>query len=146
MIPAYNLSHGSLDLLLEEFFTRPPCSSLRGHYLKLRHGHFRLNRRKAAFSVRIVGPWNRVPAFVVESPSAGVFKSRLDARCSDVFRDVIKSSMTQFRDNICLLNGFFLRYPHSTTNNVELTCCCCLRHSSLTRYSRLPTGSFLGIR
>ncbi len=29
LILAYNLSHGSLDLPLEELFTRPPCSSLR---------------------------------------------------------------------------------------------------------------------
>ncbi len=50
LIPTYNLSHGSLDLPLEEFFTRPPCSSLRGHYLKLHHRCFRLNRRKAACS------------------------------------------------------------------------------------------------
>ncbi len=34
LILAYNLSNGSFDLPVEEFFTRPPCSSLRGHSLK----------------------------------------------------------------------------------------------------------------
>ncbi len=89
LILAYNLFHGSLDLPPEESFTPPPCSSLRGHHLKLHHRRFRLNRRKAAFSVRIVGPWNKVPAYVVDSPSADVFKSRLDACWNEVFPDVI---------------------------------------------------------
>ncbi len=38
-------THGSLDVPLAEFLTRAPCSSLRGHYLKLHHRRFRLNRR-----------------------------------------------------------------------------------------------------
>ncbi len=53
------------------------------------HRRFRLNRRKAAFSVRIVRPWNKVPAYVVESPSADVLNSRLDACWNEVFPDVI---------------------------------------------------------
>ncbi len=89
LILAYNLSSGSFDLPIEEFFTRPPCSSLRGHSLKLHQRRFRLNRRKAAFSVRIVEPWNKLPAFVVGSPSVDVFKSRLDACWMEVYPDVI---------------------------------------------------------
>ncbi len=88
LILAYNLSHGSLGLHFAEFVIRPPCSSLRGYYLKLHHRRFRLNRRKATFSVRIVGPWNRLPAFVVEALTAHVFKSRLDAGWTDVFPGV----------------------------------------------------------
>ncbi len=62
----YSLSHGSMDLPLAEFCTRPLCCRLWGHKLKLLHMRFRLNWRKAVFSVRIAGPRNRVPAFVVE--------------------------------------------------------------------------------
>ncbi len=79
LILAYNLSNGSFDLPIEEFFTRSQWSSLRGHILKLHHRRFRLNPRKGAFSVRIVEPWNKLPAFAVGPPSVDVFKSRLDA-------------------------------------------------------------------
>ncbi len=34
LILAHNLSNGSFDPTIEEFFTRPPRSSLRGHILK----------------------------------------------------------------------------------------------------------------
>ncbi len=89
LILAYNLSNGSFDLPIEEFFTRPPCSSLRGHSLKLHHRRFRLNRRKVAFSVRIVEPWNKLPAFVVGSLSVDVFESRLNACWTEVYAYVI---------------------------------------------------------
>ncbi len=89
LILACNLSNGSFDLPIEEFFSRPPCFNLRGHSLKLHHRRFRLNRRKAAFSVRIVEPWNQLPDFAVGSPSADVFKSRLDACTLTLFGDSI---------------------------------------------------------
>ncbi len=91
---------GSFDLPIEEFFTRPPCSSLRGHY--------RPFRVKAAFSVRIVGPWNRQPASVVEAPTANVFKSRFDAFWTNVLPGVICYSTTPVFPKIWL-TWFFLR-------------------------------------
>ncbi len=51
-----NLPNGSIGLPIEELFARLPCSSLRGHNLKLHHICFWLNRRKTVFSVRIVEP------------------------------------------------------------------------------------------
>ncbi len=75
LILPYNLSNGSFDLPKEIAFTRPPCSSLRGHNLRLSW----LNWKKAASSLRSVEPWNELPPFVVESPSVDVFDSRLDA-------------------------------------------------------------------
>ncbi len=89
LIITYNLSNGSFDLPIVEFFTRPPYSSLRGQVLRLHHKRFRLNRRKAAFSVRSVEPCNKLPAFVVGSPSVEVFKSRLDACWTEVYPKVI---------------------------------------------------------
>ncbi len=66
-------------------FTLPSCSHLRGHDLKLRHRSFHLARRKAAFSVRIVEPWNELPPFVIDSPSVVVFKNLLDACWKTIF-------------------------------------------------------------
>ncbi len=89
LIIAYNLSNGSYDLPIEEFISRPPCSSLWGYFLKFHHRRFRLNRRKAAFSVRIVEPWNNLPSFDVGSPSVDVFKLRLDVCWTEVYLDGI---------------------------------------------------------
>ncbi len=44
---------------------------------------------KAAFSVLIVEPWNKLPAFVVGSLSVDVFKSRLDACWTEVYPNVM---------------------------------------------------------
>ncbi len=63
VILAYTPTIGSLDLPLGEFFTRPLYASLLGRHSELHHRCFQLNRRKAALTVRIVGPWNRLPAF-----------------------------------------------------------------------------------
>ncbi len=106
VILAYNLSNGSFDLPMEEFFTRPPCSSLRGHSLKLHHRRFRLNQRNTAFSVRIAEPWNKLPAFVVWSPSVDVYKSRLDACWTKVYSDVILWLVQSPHPYFMTVNGF----------------------------------------
>ncbi len=74
----YSHFDGGPDLPQDLFFTLPSCSHLRGHDLMLRHRSFHLARRKAAFSVRLVEPWNKLPPFVINSPSVVVFKDRLN--------------------------------------------------------------------
>ncbi len=53
--------------------------TLRGHRLKLYHRRFRLNRRGAALSVRIVNNWNKLPAFLINAPSVTFFTYALDS-------------------------------------------------------------------
>ncbi|KFP09809.1 hypothetical protein Z169_04787, partial [Egretta garzetta] len=51
---------------------------------KLKQGRFRLDIRKKSFTVRVVKHWNRLPREVVEAPSLGTFKARLDGALSNL--------------------------------------------------------------
>ncbi|KFZ49579.1 hypothetical protein N321_11383, partial [Antrostomus carolinensis] len=45
---------------------------------KIREGRFRLYIRREFFTQRVVSHWNRLPREVVDAPSLGAFKARLD--------------------------------------------------------------------
>ncbi|KFP12644.1 hypothetical protein Z169_07588, partial [Egretta garzetta] len=51
---------------------------------KLKQGRFRLGIRKKFFTVKVVTHWNRLPREVVEAPSLGTFKTRLDGALSNL--------------------------------------------------------------
>ncbi len=79
LILAYSIMIGRFDFPLEEFFTCPSVDTLRGDRFKLYDRRFRLNRRGAAFSVRIVSNWNKLPAFPMNAPSTTSFSNALDS-------------------------------------------------------------------
>ncbi len=84
LITAYNFFHGNL----KEFFDAPAVNHLRGHHFKVRQPRLQLARRQAAFAVRVVGPWNRLPPSVAEAPSLNAFKERLDSCWATIFPDL----------------------------------------------------------
>uniref|UniRef100_A0A0L8GEG7 Uncharacterized protein n=1 Tax=Octopus bimaculoides TaxID=37653 RepID=A0A0L8GEG7_OCTBM len=69
LILAFNIFNGNVNVPFAQFFTPAPDRGLRGHDCKLYPRHFRLSRRKAAFSVRIAEPWNKLPQDVIQLPS-----------------------------------------------------------------------------
>jgi len=50
----------------------------RGSRHKLKHRKFCLNMWKNFFPLRVMEHWNRLPRYVVASPSLEIFKTRLD--------------------------------------------------------------------
>jgi len=50
----------------------------RADAFKLEHGRFWLDFRKNFFTERMVTHWNKLPKEVVDAPSLGAFKARLD--------------------------------------------------------------------
>ncbi len=78
LITACSLFLGNLNLPLEEFFDAPAVNHLRGHQFNFRQPRFQPARWQAAFAVRVVGPWNRLPPSVAKAPSLNAIKERLN--------------------------------------------------------------------
>ncbi|KFM10871.1 hypothetical protein AS27_13808, partial [Aptenodytes forsteri] len=47
-------------------------------------GRFRLDIRRKLFMMRVVRHWNRLPREIVDAPSLGMFKVRLDGALSNL--------------------------------------------------------------
>nr|VZI20363.1 unnamed protein product [Spirometra erinaceieuropaei] len=79
LLQAFRIVKGlDCSLAFEDFFEFATTTNLRGHPLKQRTQQARLDVRKFSFSVRVVKPWNELPADVVMSPSIESFKKNLD--------------------------------------------------------------------
>nr|VZI34782.1 unnamed protein product [Spirometra erinaceieuropaei] len=79
LLQAFRIVKGlDCSLAFEDFFELATTTNLRGHPLKLRTQQARLDVRKFSFSVRVIKPWNELPADVVMSPSLQSFKKDPD--------------------------------------------------------------------
>jgi len=56
----------------------------RGNGFKLKEGRFRLDTRKIFYTLTVVKHWHRLPREVIDAPSLGTFKVRLDRALSNL--------------------------------------------------------------
>jgi len=65
-------------------FSRACCDRTRSNGFKLRECRFRLDIRKNFFTMRVVKHWHKFPREVVDTPSLGTFRVRLDGALSNL--------------------------------------------------------------
>ena len=75
---AFQYSKGACKQEGERLFTRVDSDSRRRNGLELRQSRFRLDIRRKFFTQSVVMHCNRLPKEVVDAPSLGAFKARLD--------------------------------------------------------------------
>ncbi|RMC11207.1 hypothetical protein DUI87_12122 [Hirundo rustica rustica] len=78
LITPKNFLKGVCRQLGVGLFLQAATDRMRGHSLRLRQGKYKLDIRKNFFTERVIKYWNSLPGEVVESPSLGVFRKRLD--------------------------------------------------------------------
>ena len=62
----------------DQIFTRSNNYRMSTNDFKLKEGKIRLDVRKKFFTQRLLRHWNRLPREVIDVPSVGAFKARLD--------------------------------------------------------------------
>ena len=84
LVACYKLVRGDQQALGESLFPRalPVVTRNNGH--KLAEGRFRLDIRRRDFTVRAARVWNQLPREVVQAPTLGVFKRKLDEHLAGV--------------------------------------------------------------
>ncbi|KFQ26612.1 hypothetical protein N331_13016, partial [Merops nubicus] len=78
LIVGFQYLRGAYKKAGEGLFRISSNNRTRGNGAKLEVGRFRLDMRMKFFNIRVVRAWNGLSTEVVEAPSLGVFKARLD--------------------------------------------------------------------
>jgi len=78
LFAAFQYCKGAYRKEGDNLFIKACYDRTKSNGFKLREGRFRLDIRKKFFTMRVAKPWNRFPSAVVEAPSLGAFKARLD--------------------------------------------------------------------
>ncbi|KFQ18725.1 hypothetical protein N331_04416, partial [Merops nubicus] len=84
LITTFQYLKGAHKKAGEGLFARMCSDGTRGNGFELEKGRFRLDVRKKFFNMRMTGHCNRLPRQVVEDPSLGAFKIRLDEALSSL--------------------------------------------------------------
>ena len=71
-------------LAQKQIWINLPCLVTRNNGHKLAEGRFRLDIRRRDFAVKEASIWNQLPREVVQAPTLGVFKRRLDEHIAGV--------------------------------------------------------------
>lgn len=79
LVWVYKIIHDQVDLPSESLFEIDSESRTRGHKLKLKFSHSRLDVRRHWFASRIIPLWNALPSNCVEATSVASFKVLLDS-------------------------------------------------------------------
>ena len=83
MVETYKILTGVDKADKHQLFELENQGRTRGHPLKIRKKHCRINVRKFSFGLRVVSPWNHLPEEIVLSANVNTFKSRLNKHWKD---------------------------------------------------------------
>ena len=78
LVDCYKLINNYYNIDVSQYLQVSDLSRTRGHSLKLKKNHCRLDLRKNFFTMRVVNIWNALPAFIADAASLSIFKRLID--------------------------------------------------------------------
>ena len=85
LIETFKITKGFTNVPKDSLFNPAPRVGTRGHQLKLKKPHSRLQLRANFFSVRVINAWNKLPNELVNLNTVECFKKTLDRKWKDIF-------------------------------------------------------------